>query len=390
MAAIQYGVTNNGFVRKPLSVILSSLNSKFQAKFGAAFDVSPESPDGQIIGVVADEIDSCWAQAQFGFNAYRPGAMAGVGLDAICELTGTVRYVNRPTSVTCELGGTTGTVVPAGSIVLSSTTGLKFKTQTDTKIPGDVTATCTTQGEYYVAPNTITKIDPSSAISGWTTVNNPDEGVTGIQYEGDPSLRARRDKTTVSNGTATTEALYSALSDLDLAYVRIRDNDTGAAIGAQPSGTVFVVVDGGTLNDIARRIYDNKTGGVPTFGSESVVISDSKGYPHTIKFSRSSAQTIFVTGTFRRMAGANLASNDVITTLQEAAMNYINTLQPGSPVVWSYLFNPLVTSTPGIEIDSLFIGITANPTKTDTIPLDIDKRANTTVAQCTFTEVTVP
>lgn len=388
MAAIQYGVTENGFVRKPLSVILADLNSKFTAKFGAAFDVSPESPDGQVIGVVADAVDSCWAQAQYAFNAYRPGAMAGVGLDAICELTGTVRYVNRPTRVTCELGGTTGTVVPAGSIVSSTTLGLKFKTLTDTTIPGDVTVECQTQGEYYVAPNTITVIDPSSAKSGWTSVNNPDEGTTGILYESDPSLRARRDKTTVSNGTSTTEAIYSALSDLDLDYVRVRDNDTGAPIGAQPAGTLFVVVDGGTLNDIARRIYDNKTGGVPTFGTEAITVKDSKGYPHVIKFSRSSPQTIFVKGTFRRMAGANLASNDVITTLQAAAMNYINTLQPGSPVVWSYLFNPLVTSTPGIEIDSLFIGTAANPTGVATISLDIDKRANTTAVQCVFTEVT--
>lgn len=387
MAANQYGVTANGFVRKPLSVIIANLNSKFQAKFGAAFDVSPESPDGQVIGVVADEIDSCWEQAQYGFNAYRPGSTEGVGLDSICELTGTIRYVNRPTRVTCEFGGTTGTVVLAGAVVSSASTGLKFKSLTDVTIPGDVTVECMTIGEYYVAPNTITTIDPSSAKSGWTSVNNPDVGITGVSYESDPSLRARRDKTTVSQGTSTTEAIYSALSDLDLDYVRIRDNDTGAPINSQPAGTIFVVVDGGTLNDIARRIYDNKTGGVPTYGSQAVTIKDSKGYPHVVKFSRSSAQTIYVTGTFRRMAGSNLASNDVITTLQTAAMNYINSLQPGSPVVWSYLFNPLVTSTPGIEIDSLFIGITANPTGIATINLDIDKRANTTVAQCKFTEV---
>lgn len=387
MATVTYGVTDKGFVRKPLSVIIDNLNSKFQAKFGAAFDVSPESPDGQVIGIVADAVDSCWNQAQYAFNAYRPGAMEGVGLDSICELTHTTRYVNRPTRVTTELGGTTGTVVPAGSVVLSSTTGLKFKTLTATTLPGDVTVECLTQGEYYVAPNTITKIDPASAMTGWTSVNNPDEGVTGIEYESDPSLRSRRDRTTVK-GTSTTEAIYSALADLDLEYIRIRDNDTGAAIGSQPAGTIFVVVDGGTLNDIAARIYSVKTGGVPTFGTETITIKDSKGYPHDIKFSRSSGQNIFIKGTFRRMAGANLASNDVITTLQQACLNYINSLQPGEPVVWSYLFNPLVTSTPGIEIDSLFIGLAANPTTTATIPVEIDKRATTIAANCVFTEIT--
>ena len=57
MATIQYGVTDDGFVRKPIYVILSSLNNKFKAAFGANFDTSPESPDGQVIGIVTDEID---------------------------------------------------------------------------------------------------------------------------------------------------------------------------------------------------------------------------------------------------------------------------------------------------------------------------------------------
>lgn len=386
MATVTYGVTDKGFVRKPLSVIIDNLNSKFQAKFGAAFDVSPESPDGQVIGIVADAVDTCWNQAQYAFNAYRPGAMEGVGLDSICELTHTTRYVNRPTRVTTQLGGTAGTVVPIGSLVSDTVLNLNFKTLTETVLPGDVTVECTTSGEFYIAPNTVTKI-VTTGITGWTSVTNPDEGTTGVTYESDPSLRARRDRTTVK-GTSTTEAIYSALADLDLEYIRIRDNDTGAAIGSQPAGTIYVVVDGGTLNDIAARIYSVKTGGVPTFGTQLITIKDSKGYPHDIKFSRSSPQSIFVKGTFRRMAGSNLASNDVITTLQQACVDYISSLQPGEPVVWSYLFNPLVTSTPGIEIDSLFIGITANPTTTTTISLDIDKRASTVAANCVFTEMT--
>lgn len=386
MAAITYGVTDNGFVRKPLADIVTGLNNKFTAKFGAAFDVSPESPDGQVIGIVADEISSCWEQAQNAFNSYRPGAMAGVGLDSICELTGAKRYVDRHTQATVVCSGNQGTVIPAGSLV-ASTTGYTFATAIDVTIPGDVTAICTESGEIYIAPNTITSIT-TTGIDGWTGVNNPEAGVTGVTYESDPSLRARRDKTTVVQGTSTTEAIYSALADLDLEYIRIRDNDTGVPIGTQPAGTIWVVVDGGTLNDIAQRIYDNKTGGVPTFGDQSITVVDSKGYPHTIRLDRSSSKQIYVTGTFRRMIGSNLSSTDVAFALQAAAMTYVNSLSPGEPVVWSYLFNPLVTSTPGIEIDSLFIGTDPNPTNNVTIPLDINLRANLVTANVTFTEAT--
>lgn len=385
MATVQYGVTDNGFVKKPIEDIIDSLNSKFQAAFGANFDVSPESPDGQVIGIVADEIDECWNQAELVFNAYRPGAMQGIGLDNICELNNTKRYINRHSRVTLELSGNQGTLVPAGSVVSDGT--MNFTLETDTIIPGDVTGVAVTAGEYYVAKNTVTKI-VSTGIAGWTGVTNPEIGETGINYETDPSLRARRDRTTALSGSATVESIYAALADLNLTYIRIRDNDTGAAIGSQPAGTVYVVVDGGTKNDIARRIYNAKTGGVPTYGTESIVINDSKGYPHTIKFSRTSRVNIFVKGTFKRRTGSNLSANDAADMIKQAAVDYLNALNPGDAVIWSNMFAPLTNAVQGIEIASLFIGLSANPTSTATIELDIDKRAQGILANMAFSDVT--
>lgn len=386
MATVQYGVTSLGFVRKPLAAIIDGLNNKFTAEFGANFDVSPESPDGQVIGIVADEIDQCWNQAQQVFNSYRPGAVVGVGLDNVCELTGTERYVDEHTKVTVICDGTAGTLVPAGSQVGDGT--MTFTLDTDVTLPGDVTAIADQSGAYYVAPNTVVNII-TTGITGWTSVNNEDIGQTGIPYEQDPSLRSRRDKTTASKSSAMAESIYAALSDLNLTYIRIRDNDTGAAIGSQPAGTVYVVVDGGTKNDIAQRIYRSKTGGVPTFGTEAISIKDSKGYPHTIHFSRSSGQEIYVKGTFKRRAGSNVSSNDAATTLQTAMLDYLNSLQPGESVIWSELFKPLMDSTSYIEVDSLFFGITANPTTTSTVELDIDKRAHGTASNIVFTDTTV-
>lgn len=385
MAAIQYGVTDNGFVRKPLSVIIDSLNNRYIAAFGSTFDVSPESPDGQVIGIVSDEVDQCWNQAQLAFNSYRPGAVSGVGLDSVCELTNTKRYVDKHSQVTVLLTGSSGVNVPAGSVVSDGT--MNFTIQTDTHIPGDATAVANDSGEYYIPAGTVTKI-VTTGITGWTGVTNQDIGETGIAYESDPALRARRDKTTAVSGSATVEAIYAALADLNLTYIRIRDNDTGSAIGSQPAGTIWVVVDGGTKNDIARRIYGAKTGGVPTFGSESIDITDSKGYPHTVKFSRSSFTEIFIKGTFKRRTGSNISSNDAASQLKDAAVNYLNSLQPGEAVVWSELFKPLMDATVNIEVDSLFFGKTANPTTTSTIELDIDKRAHGLVANMTFTDVT--
>lgn len=223
MATIQYGVTANGFVRKPVDVIIQSLNNRFRASFGSTFDVSPESPDGQVIGIIADEISSCWVQAEYGFNAYRPGAVTGVGLDNICELSRVVRYQDRPSSTSIVMTGVSGTVIPEGSVV-GDDSGLEFVTVEDASLPGQVTVNCKTLGEIYIAPNTVTKI--ITPIEGWRTVNNPEVGQTGVDFETDPALRVRREKTTAISGTATIESIYARLVGLDLEYIRIRDNDT--------------------------------------------------------------------------------------------------------------------------------------------------------------------
>lgn len=385
MATIQYGVTEDGFVRKPVTEVVKSLNNKFIAAFGANFDVSPESPDGQVIGIVSDEIASCWEQAQQVFNAYRPGAVEGVGLDNVCELTNTKRYVNKPSQATVYCDGTLGTLVPAGSLV--SDGSRQFVLDTDVTLPGDVTAIATEPGEYYIAADTIINI--LTPIAGWTSVTNPTIGTTGIDYESDPELRARRDKTTAVNSATTAEAIYASLADLDIDYIRVRDNDTDAAIGSQPPGTIFVVVDGGTSNDIARRIYNAKTGGVPTHGDIEITINDSRGYPHPIKFSRPVRTPIFVKGTFRRRASANISSNDAAQRLQAAAITYLNSLQPGDDVVWSNMFGPIMSAVQYIEVESLFIGLSVNPTSTATIELDIDKRAQGLEANISFTDITV-
>jgi len=385
MAAVTYGVTEKGFVRKPLSVIVESINARFTAAFGSTFDVSPESPDGQVIGIVANEASLCWEQAQLAYNAYRPGAVEGVGLDAICELNRTERYVNRPTQVTVYCEGASGTVVPAGSLVGDGTH--EFKTDLDVVLPGDVTAICQTAGEIYVAPGTVTKII-TTGIEGWESVNNPEEGMTGVIYESDPKLRARRDRTLASSSTATAEAIYANLASLDLEYVRVRDNDTTSPIGNQPANSIYVVVDGGTVNDIARKIYTAKPGGVPTYGKIETKIKDSKGYEKTIYFSRTSKVPVFFDISVKRLPTANLSSNDVVVSIQNAVQAYVDALQPGAPIVWSYVVPAILSATSGIQIDSLKVGLSDDEMGLETLEMDIDQRASTETANITVTDTT--
>lgn len=384
MATVVYGVTEKGFVPKPVAEVITSLNNRFIGAFGSTFDVTPEGPDGQVIGIVADEIAQCWDQAEAAFNAYRPGATEGVGLSNIAELTHVVRIENQPSTVGVYLDGQEGTYVPQGSLVSDGT--MEFSIMYNTRIPGLVTAKATQTGEYSVAASTVNKI--VTEIDGWTSVNNPESGQTGIDYEKDPALRARRDNTTAKGGGSTIEAFYAVLADLNLPYIRIRDNDTDAAIGSQPAGTVYAVVGGGTADEIGRRLFSVKPGGVSTHGSIVAQVFDSKGYPHDIRFSRPQPLSIYVKGTFKRRLGSNISSNDAAKTLTTAMMNHLATLQPGESVIWSECFAPLMESTQFLQIDSLLIGISSNALSTNSIEIDIDQHATADESNITFTDVT--
>lgn len=366
MADVQYGVTKQGFIRKPLDVIISDLNAKFVAEFGESFDTTPESPDGQIIGIVADALSAQWDLALAAYNSYRPGAVNGIGLDNLVELNRVTRRVNVPTTVTCELDGDEGLVVPAGSIV-EDVNGNQFTTNRDTTLPGNVTVTCTETGEIAVSANSVTKI--VSTLDGWDSVNNKDAGTTGVIRESDAALRVRREQSTIITGTNTAEAVYDALAELGLEYVRVRDNDTSSAVGDQPAKSFHTVVVGGADYDIAQAIYDNKPAGIEAYGTTIVSVTDSKGYEHDIGFSRPTNKNIYVSYSYTRYSGS---SNDTEDTINTAILNYINSLPPGRSVAWSQLITVAQLAGMGnVEIDSLTLGTAASPTGMTTITMDI-------------------
>jgi len=383
MSETKYGVTSQGFVRKPLDVITTDLNSKFIATFGESFDTTPESPDGQVIGIISDKISELWGLAHGSYNAYRPGATEGIGLDNIVELNRVVRYVNTPTKVTCQLAGDSGLKVPAGSLVATTDGTYQFSIESDAILPATATAICTTLGEVAIPSNSVTKI--ITAIDGWASVNNAGAGLTGITYESDPQLRARREKSTIVTGTNTIEAIYSALYAMGLSYVRIRDNDDDTPIGSQPAHSFQVVVIGGSDTEIAKTIYENKPAGIKPYGTTTISVNDSKGYPHSVGFSRPVNTSVYIDVTINRLSGS---SNDTIANIKSALEGYINTLPPGSTVVWSKLFTPITLISPQVEVESLTIGLSKDVKATSSLPMDITNKPYTEETFITITDVT--
>ena len=366
------GVTEQGFTVKSAAEITADLGAKFVGTFGSQFDTSAESPDGQLIGVVAKLLEDVWQQAEGAYNAYSPSNAYGVGLDKVAEINGITRITNLPTSVAITFSGTAGTVVPAGYIV-KTVDGLEFATVAVAVVPAIVTAKCTTLGAIRILANEVHVL--TTAIAGLTSATNLEPGITGIVREADPAFRARRENSTISRGTSSIDAIYEGVKSLNLPYIAIIENTTSATVDGVPANSFLVVVEGGTPAEVSQVIYDNKPQGITSYGSIVTVINDSKGYPHNIGISRPTPIDISVTTSITNLPGASV---DSATLVKAAIVDYVNNLNISEDVYWSYFFSAILAVVPSIKINSLQIKFTVGGTfGTTDLVLTPQQRART-------------
>lgn len=366
------GVTEQGFTVKSAAEITADLDAKFVGTFGSQFDTSAESPDGQLIGIVAKLLEDVWQQAEGAYNAYSPSNAYGVGLDKVAEINGITRITNLPTSVAITLSGTAGAVVPAGYIV-KTVDGLEFATVAVAVVPAIVTAKCTTQGAIKILANEVHVL--TTAIAGLTGATNLEPGITGIVREEDPAFRARRENSTISRGTSSIDAIYEGVKSLNLPYIAIIENATSATVDGVPANSFLVVVEGGTPAEVSQVIYDNKPQGITSYGSIVTVVNDSKGYPHNIGISRPTPIDISVTTSITNLPGASV---DSATLVKAAIVDYVNNLNISEDVYWSYFFSAILEVVPNIKINSLQIKFTVGGTfGTTDLVLTPQQRART-------------
>lgn len=366
------GVTEQGFTVKSAAEITADLDAKFVGTFGSQFDTSAESPDGQLIGIVAKLLEDVWQQAEGAYNAYSPSNAYGVGLDKVAEINGITRITNLPTSVAITLSGTAGAVVPAGYIV-KTVDGLEFATVAVAVVPAIVTAKCTTQGAIKILANEVHVL--TTAIAGLTNATNLEPGITGIVREEDPAFRARRENSTISRGTSSIDAIYEGVKSLNLPYIAIIENTTSATVDGVPANSFLVVVEGGTPAEVSQVIYDNKPQGITSYGSIVTVVNDSKGYPHNIGISRPTPIDISVTTSITNLPGASV---DSAALVKAAIVDYVNNLNISEDVYWSYFFSAILEVVPNIKINSLQIKFTVGGTfGTTDLVLTPQQRART-------------
>jgi len=382
-----FGISPEGFKTKRLDQLLDELNAEVKSIFGDNFNVSPESPDGQVNGVISESNANLWEIAEESYNAFNPSAATGATLSNLVQLNGIERLPATSSRVQLSVTGTAGTIIPIGSLVSTSDTGDQFSTEQAITLDGagngSVFANAVNTGPITALAGTITEID--TPITGWSSVTNLADAQEGTNEETDVELRARRERSVARDAQAIIDAIFAGVANVPgVTQTVVLENDTDVVdSNGLPPHSFQVIVVGGVDEDIGDVIWLKKPAGILSFGSTTVQIIDSQGIPHDISFSRPTTVDIYVEVTLNTFAEYPANGDDLI---KQAIVDYANgDLVQGrgfslaDDVVYTRLYTP-INSVQGHEITDLRIGTSPSPTGTSNIPIAATEISNFLVA----------
>ena len=222
-------------------------------------------------------------------------------------------------------------------------------------IGSPVTFECTTDGAITPAIGDLTDI--VTTYAGWDSVSNNVSANTGRLAESDTALRQRWNASLYTRSVGMTDSIASALMTLNgvtSAYVYENDSDTTDEDG-RPPHSIEAVVNGGETDEIGLTIWQKKAAGIDTYGSQSVSINDSQGFPHTINFNRPLIVPIYLNITVTEYPEEALPPN-ARAMITEAVLNYGNTLTVGNDVILQRFMGAIYQNVSGIG----YITVTAS------------------------------
>ena len=277
-------VDERGIQPRDLTGYTELFEARFRERFGENIALESETPQGQIIGIMAlaaAEMDESLVRVANGFSLR---AAAGRQLDDLGTLLHLSRNPAVKSTVVATVGGIPGTVIPAGSIAAAG--DIEFSTVGAVQIAAGGTAQvemhAVKDGAIAVAAGELNEV--RSLVDGWETVTNAAAAVVGRPIENDHDFRRRYVAQTANNARANRDALVAALTGIGIGKFRIEENYTSAAVARQgvniPAHSIAVIVHGGVVAaEVAATILQYKGMGVgmvgtTTTGGASFTVAD--------------------------------------------------------------------------------------------------------------------
>lgn len=238
------------------------------------------------------------------------------------------------------------------------------------RIGSPVTFECTQTGAITPAVGDLTDI--ITTYAGWDAVSNNVPANTGREAESDTALRQRWNASLYTRSVGMTDSIASALMTLNgvtSAYVYENDTDSTDADG-RPPHSIEAVVNGGETDEIGLTIWQKKAAGIDTFGSQSVSINDSQGFPHTINFNRPLVVPVYLNIAVTEYPEEALPPN-AQTMIVDAVINYGNTLTIGNDVILQRFMGAIYQNVAGIGYITVTASTNGSTYSSNNISIDV-------------------
>lgn len=297
-----------GLTVKTRSEIVADLEAAFKAIYGSDINVDQNSPDGQLIGILAQEAVDIRELLVSIYNSFNPDRAIGTPLDervAINNIsrrggTFTVQPITLIVDRTVTLQGVDANYNDVNSVgyTVQDNAGNQFV------LIDTVTLTAGTYSKNFRAKklglvettvNTIT--NPVTIVLGVTSVNNPSGALeVGQNQETDQQLRLRRQYSVAIASTGYLNGLLGAVLNLaGVTDAKLYENVTNVTdANGIPAHSTWLIVEGGANTEIAQLYYEKKSAGSGMKGAVSVPITTPSGNVIDFLFDRPTAKNLYI------------------------------------------------------------------------------------------------
>lgn len=323
----------NGLVTQDLGTIREDLISQFLDIYRLA-NIEQNSPDGQWINVLAQQKKDALDLAATIYNNLDTDRVVGIPQQILYKLNGlTINaytysyvYINVLTSEDVTLQGLDENIENAdgvGYTVKDANGNRWILAETQELAAGSHTLSfrAAELGAVTALPNTLNIME--TVLKGVTSVNNPAANyLTGNQGETSAQFRQRRNRAMSVPSQGFLESIESqALNTSDITQCKAYDNKTNSTdANGIPAHGVWVIVEGGTSEEIGRIIYNNVPPGIPMKGTQSAVITKQNGNNETVYYDLPTPVTLYIRATVQAFDGS--LDDDYIIAQLVPQLNY--------------------------------------------------------------------
>jgi hypothetical protein len=284
----------SGLTVRTFEEILAEKVAQYQAIYGNDINIAQNTPDGQRIGLEANALLDLELFAQWLYGNMDVDNASGQALNSLAKISGLTRKPASRSFATVEITTDRALTILENWEAKDDFNRIWYS-KNEINLNTGTTAITLHSKTWGAIVAGIGEINAQNhIILGITNINNPTPATIGSDEESDADLRKRRNASVANPAFSTIGELYSGLANLaGVTDLKIYENSTSSLdteLNLNPH-SLWVIIDGGVIADIAEIMAISKTAGCGLKGNiigEYVEqVSPSISYTHQMRFDRS-------------------------------------------------------------------------------------------------------